>query len=149
MSSLSGMFCGLVVYQMAHKAGLSALSKLEQQLWASDLHYAALSLKSPSNPNGVFTFGVVNGPTSTALDVQAWTMDLPAIIHMDNQLRKWAAANKLLFADALAFSMPRAWSSTDSGGDYLDNVHFAGKLVWAFTEWKLNMAVQATRAMTS
>ena len=123
-----------------------------RELWASELHYATLSLKSPSNPHGVFTRGVVSGPTSTALDVQAWSMDLPAVVHMDKQLRKWAvAANGLLFADALAFSMPRAWSSADSGGDYLDNVHFAGRLVWAFTEWKLNMAVQATRAsmMTS
>lgn len=131
--------------QMAHKAGVSALSKSEQQLWESELHNAVLCIKTPSNPDGIFSAGVVNGPTSTALDVQAWTMDIPGISHMNTQLRKWAATNKVLFGDALAFTMPRAWTYADSGGDYIDNVHFAGKLVWAFTEWKLNMAVQAVR----
>jgi len=128
---------------MATKAGLSALTKTEQQLWAGELHQASMSIKSASNPTGIFDGGVVNGPTSTALDIQAWQMDLPALSHMNQQLRKWATTHNLEFADALAFSMPQAWSWADSRGDYIDNVHFAGKLVWAFSEWKLNMAVRA------
>ena len=103
----------------------------EEMLITEPLHDAAQFVPhaAAGSVSALFDRLVVSSPTSTALDIQAWDMDLISLSHLAGAIQRWAAAVGAVYIDSLGFSLSRALSSADSDGDYFDNVHFAGAQV--------------------
>lgn len=125
-------------YEYKSVSPMGALTVREGELVTGVLHTAAEMMR-PSSGYRIFDKAMISSPTSTALDIQSWGMDLASLKHMAMQQQRWAEAAGFVFVDSLGFSLPLAWSSEDSDGAYIDNVHFAGELLWGYAEWKLNI----------
>lgn len=70
---------------------------------------------------------------------QAWGMDADAINYTGELMRRWAKGRGVHYVDAMSVHLARTYTSNSKFyGDFTDNVHFAGRLLWAIAHQLLN-----------
>ncbi len=127
------------------------LTKGQDALLRSHLHQLSqlLALRQEPLTSGMgedkavslppFDAVLVQGPTSTALDIQSSEMDVEAIQLIASLLRRWVKAQdpnlNVQYLDLLPMTLPRALSMksqvNEEEASYMDNTHFSGNLLFA------------------